>query len=173
MKFDIKIGALTHYIPKIFTAHSTKKAPMQLLCLHVGLFLCQLIHFPSIIVNSRIQIFTDAKLRKVSKFAKFALFFFWHIFSQIPSKNFPKEIRLKTFQQEIRAILTEILGHENSFNTVVYGSTETHVIMHNLKTYHCNQLNIGNKRFFSLPISFDSCHNSMLLESLNIFSFQS
>ena len=34
----------------------------------------------------------------------------------------------------MRAIFTEILVHKNLFNAVVYGSSEAHIIMHNLKT---------------------------------------
>ena len=36
----------------------------------------------------------------------------------------------------MRAIFTESLAHKTLFNTVVYGSNETHIIMHtcNLKT---------------------------------------
>ena len=48
--------------------------------------------------------------------------------------QFPKGIRLKSFQYEMRAIFTESLGHETSFNTIVYGSNETHIIVHNSKT---------------------------------------
>ena len=45
--------------------------------------------------------------------------------------HFPKGIRLKSILYEMRAIFTE---HETFFNTVVYWSNETHIIMHNLKT---------------------------------------
>ena len=34
----------------------------------------------------------------------------------------------------MRAIFTESLVHETLFNTVVYGSNEAHIIMHNLET---------------------------------------
>ena len=47
--------------------------------------------------------------------------------------QFPKGIRLKSFQYEMRAIFTKSLVHETLFNTVVYGSNETHIIMYNLK----------------------------------------
>ena len=51
---------------------------------------------------------------------------FLHIFvALLKEAHFPKGIRLKSFQFEMRAIFTE--------NTVVYGSNETHIIMHNLK----------------------------------------
>ena len=40
---------------------------------------------------------------------------------------------LKSFQYEMAAIFTESLVHNTLFNTVVYGSKETCVIMHNLK----------------------------------------
>ena len=39
---------------------------------------------------------------------------------------------MKSFQYEMRAIFTESLVHETFFNKVVYGSNETHIIMHNL-----------------------------------------
>ena len=48
--------------------------------------------------------------------------------------QFPKGIRLKSFQYEMKAIFTQSLVHETLFNTVVYGSNETHIIMHNLET---------------------------------------
>ena len=48
----------------------------------------------------------------------------------------------------MRAIFTEILVHENLFNTVVYGSNETHIIMHNLKIWTWNQLKFWKKAFF-------------------------
>ena len=48
--------------------------------------------------------------------------------------HFPKGIWLKLFQYEMRAIFTESLVHETLFNTAVYGSNETHIITHNLKT---------------------------------------
>ena len=54
--------------------------------------------------------------------------------------QFPKGIRLKSFQYEMRIIFTESLVHETLFNTVAYGSSETHIIMHNLKTWNWNQL---------------------------------
>ena len=47
--------------------------------------------------------------------------------------HFLKGIWLKSFQYEMRAIFTESLIHETLFDTVVYGSNETHIIMHNLK----------------------------------------
>ena len=47
--------------------------------------------------------------------------------------HFPKGIKLKSFQNEMRAIFTESLAYKTLFNTVVYGSNETHIIMHNLK----------------------------------------
>ena len=60
---------------------------------------------------------------------------FLHIFvALLQEGHFPKGIRLKSFQYEMRAIFTESLVHETLFNTVVYGSNETHIIMHNLKT---------------------------------------
>ena len=60
---------------------------------------------------------------------------FLHIFvALLEEEHFPKGIRLKSFQYEMRTVFTEILVHENLFNTVVYGSNETHIIMHNLKT---------------------------------------
>ena len=47
--------------------------------------------------------------------------------------HFPKGIGLKSFQSEMRAIFTESLVYETLFNTV-YRSSETHIIMRNLKT---------------------------------------
>ena len=47
--------------------------------------------------------------------------------------HFPKGIRLKSFQYEMSAVFTESLVHKTLFNTVVYGSNETHIIMHNFK----------------------------------------
>ena len=66
----------------------------------------------------------------------------------------------------MRAICTESLVHENLFNPVVYGSNETHIIMHNLKTWNWNQLKFGNKLFWF--VSSDSCHIKILRKSLNI-----
>ena len=48
--------------------------------------------------------------------------------------QFHKGIRQKSFQYEMRRIFTESLVHKTLFNTVVYVSYETHIIMHNLKT---------------------------------------
>ena len=60
---------------------------------------------------------------------------FLHIFvALLWEAHFLKGIRLKSFQHEIRAIITENLVHETLFNTVVYGRNETHIIMRNLKT---------------------------------------
>ena len=70
-------------------------------------------------------IHTDVELRVLSKFLKFDFV--------AEEAHFPKGIRLKSFQYEMRAISTEILVHETLLNTVVYGSNETHIIMHNLK----------------------------------------
>ena len=63
---------------------------------------------------------------------------FLHIFvALLWDAQFLKGIRLKAFQYEIRAIFTESLIPYTRllFNTVVlvYGSNETHIIMHNLK----------------------------------------
>ena len=60
---------------------------------------------------------------------------FLHIFlALLKEAHFPKGIRLKSFQYEMRAIFTESLICKTLFNAVVYGSTETHIIMQNLKT---------------------------------------
>ena len=60
---------------------------------------------------------------------------FLHIFVALLYKaHFLKGIRLKSFQYEMRAIFTKSLVHETLFNRVGYGSNETHIIMHNLKT---------------------------------------
>ena len=74
---------------------------------------------------------------------------------------------LKSFQYEMRAIFTESLVHETLFNTVVYGSNETHIIMHNLIMQNRNQLKFWKSVFFWF-ISSGSCYKKMLLESLNI-----
>ena len=58
------------------------------------------------------------------------LIFFLKIFvALLEEAHFPKGIRMKSFQYEMRATFTESLEYE----TVVYGSNETHTIMHNLK----------------------------------------
>ena len=63
----------------------------------------------------------------------FQKFEFLHIFlALLKEAHFPKGIRLKSFQYEMRAIFSSLV-HETLFNTVVYGSTETHIIMKNLK----------------------------------------
>ena len=68
----------------------------------------------------------------MSNWGRFQNLNFLHIFVALLLKiHFPKGIMLKSFQQEIRAILTEILGHKNLFNAEVYGSNEAQ--MHNLK----------------------------------------
>ena len=61
-------------------------------------------------------------------------------FCSFPLRSTPLQNRLKSFQYEMRAIFTESLVYETLFNTVVYGSDETHIIMHNLKTKNGNQL---------------------------------
>ena len=88
---------------------------------------------------------------------------FLHIFVDLLQEaHFPKGVRLKSFQYEMRAIFTESLVHNALFNTVVYGSNETHIIMHNLKGKIGINWNFGNKLF--LFISFDSYHKKLLLE---------
>ena len=67
----------------------------------------------------------------------------------------------------MRAIFTESLVHKTLFNTVVYGSSETHIIVHNLKNVKLEATEILEINFFSF-ISSDSCHKKMLLESVNI-----
>ena len=54
--------------------------------------------------------------------------------TDVREAQFPKGIRLKSFQYEMRAIFAESLGHETLFNTVINGSNETHIIVHNAKT---------------------------------------
>ena len=50
-----------------------------------------------------------------------------HIFvALLKEAHFPKGIRLKSFQYEMRAIFTESLVHETLFNTAANGSNETH-----------------------------------------------
>ena len=65
-------------------------------------------------------------LNKIFKILIFCIFseLFW---------LFPKGIRLKSLQFEMRAF-TESLIHKILFNTEVYGCNEIHIIMHNLKT---------------------------------------
>ena len=54
---------------------------------------------------------------------------FLHIFlALLKEAHFPKGIRLKSFQYDMRAIFTESVVHETLFNAVDYGSTETHII---------------------------------------------
>ena len=66
---------------------------------------------------------------------------FLHVSVDLQSEaQVPRGIRLKSFQYEMREIFTESLVHETLFNTVVYGSNETHIIMHNLKTWNWSQL---------------------------------
>ena len=77
-------------------------------------------------------ILTDVKYRVLSKFSKFEFFVYFRsspLRSTIPQRNW-----LKSFQYEMRALFTESLVHKTLFNTVVYGSNETHIIVHNLKT---------------------------------------
>ena len=62
------------------------------------------------------------------------LIFLYIFVALLKEHTSPKGIRLKSFRYEMRAIFTESLGHETLFNTVAYGSNETHIIMHNLKT---------------------------------------
>ena len=65
-----------------------------------------------------------------------------------------------------KQFLQKSLVHKILFNTVVYGSNESHIIMHNLKCKIGINWNFGNKLF--LFISSDSCHKMILLESLTI-----
>ena len=59
---------------------------------------------------------------------------FLHIFIALfYEAHFLKGIRLKSFQYEMRAVFTGSLVHETLFNTWVYGSNETHIIMHNFR----------------------------------------
>ena len=64
----------------------------------------------------------------------------------------------------MRAVFTKSLLHKTLFNTVVYGSNETHIIMHNLKNVKLESNEILEINFF---ISSDSCHKMRWLESLN------
>ena len=72
------------------------------------------------------------KLRALSKFSSFGLKAYFH---RSPLKNHisPKELGCNHFSMKRRAILTENLKHETLLNIVVYGSNETHFVMHNLK----------------------------------------
>ena len=79
----------------------------------------------------------------------FQILNFLHIFvALLQEAHFFKGIRLKSFQYEMRTIFTENLVHETLFNRVVYGSNETHIIMHNLKTLNWNQLKFWKKAVF-------------------------
>ena len=49
----------------------------------------------------------------------------------------------------MRAILTEGLVHKILFNTVVYGSNETHIIMHNLENVKLESTEILEISFLS------------------------
>ena len=71
----------------------------------------------------------------------------------------------------MRAIFTESLVHKTLFNTVVYGSNETHIIIH--LTWKCKiaiNWNFGNKLFWF--ISSDSCHKKMLWKSVTIWLYK-
>ena len=67
----------------------------------------------------------------------------------------------------MRAIFTESLLHKTFFNMVVYGSSETHITMHNLKTLNWNQLKFWKISFFGLYLLIHAI-KKMLLESVNI-----
>ena len=64
----------------------------------------------------------------------FQILSFLHIFiALLQEGHYIKGITLKSFQYEMRAIFTKSLVHETLFNTVVYGSNETHINHDNLK----------------------------------------
>ena len=72
---------------------------------------------------------------------------FLHIFVDLQSEaQVPRGIRLKSFQYEMREIFIESLVHETLFNTVVYGSNETHIKLK--KKYFCLKAceNFSNRR---------------------------
>ena len=84
---------------------------------------------------------------------KFQHLNFSHIFVALLWKpHFPREINW--IIKKIRVILTEILGHENLFNTLVYGGSKTHIIMHNLKRWYSNQLKFWKSACFVCIVSF-------------------
>ena len=62
----------------------------------------------------------------------FFFFFFFAFVALLQEEYFPKRIKQKSFQCEMRAIVTESLVHETLFNKVVYGAVPMHIIMHNL-----------------------------------------
>ena len=73
---------------------------------------------------------------------------------------------MKSYQYETRAIFTESLVHETLFYTVVYGSIETHIIMHILENVKFESNEMLEISFFFKFLSSDSYHK-MMLELLN------
>ena len=65
----------------------------------------------------------------------------------------------------MRAILTESLGHETLFNTVVYGNNETYITINNLKIVKLESTEIVKKSFIYI---FWFIGHKKMLESLNI-----
>ena len=102
-------------------------------------------------------------------FQNFQNLIFLHIFEAfLWEAQFLKGIRLKSVQYERKAIFTESLVHNTLFNTVVYGSNETNIIMYNLKTWNFMESTEILEISFFLYISSDLCHKKVLLQSLNI-----
>ena len=65
----------------------------------------------------------------------------------------------------MRTIFIESLV-ETLLNTVVYGSNETHIIMHKLESIKLKSTEILEVSFIFFTFS-DPCHKMLLLESLN------
>ena len=85
------------------------------------------------IVHERLKAYSLISYRGCSQ--KFQNWIFVHLFvAFLPEVYFLKGIWQKSFPYEIQAIFSSILVYENLFNTVVYGASQIHIIMHNMKT---------------------------------------
>ena len=93
---------------------------------------------------------------------------FLHHFAVLLLKEayFPEGISLKSFQYEMRAIITGSLVHKTFQHSSLW-ENETHIIMGKLENVKLESTGILEISFFSF-ISSDSWHKNMLLESLNI-----
>ena len=99
-------------------------------------------------------ILTDIKLRALSKFPKIEFFAYYAsspLRTTLPQKNWTEIISVAN-----KSSFNRILVHENLFNTIVLTWKRDSVLP-----------DILEKKLF-LFISFDSCHKTMLLESVNI-----
>ena len=59
--------------------------------------------------------------------------FLYSFVALLKQAHFPKGVKLKSFQYKWGQFSQKSLAHETLFNTEVYGSNETHIIMHSLK----------------------------------------